>query len=175
MNDATILARDIAGDAATKAANKVNPSDEQLSQMDRAADDNTWHDAPNMSAGNIKQQLKSTVNKKTPLDKDDLRDAAGNASQNAHPDGSRDPTDVANIAAQDQQQGSKYFQIPKSRSIVISGFLTLQNVNQFLESVSTMESRLIQVFCSKFWRRCSIWCSSWSFYTQGSCQSKHPR
>lgn len=106
MNDATILARDIAGDAATKAANKVNPSDEQLAQIDHAAPDNTWHDAPNMSAGNIKQQLKSTINKKTPIDQNDLRDAAGNATENAHPSGSRDPADVAALASQDQQQGT---------------------------------------------------------------------
>ena len=59
-----------------------------------------------MSAGNIKQQLKSTISTKTPVDKDDLRDAAGNASENAHPDGSRDPTNTAALASQDQQQGT---------------------------------------------------------------------
>jgi len=104
VNDATILIRDIAGDAATKAANKVNPSDDQLAQIDRPADDNTWHDAPNMSAGNLKQQFKSSISKKTPVDKNDLRDAAGNASENAHPSGNRDPTDTAGLVSQDQQQ-----------------------------------------------------------------------
>jgi hypothetical protein len=58
VNDAVVLARDIAGDAATKAASKVNPSDEQLSQIDKPADDNTWHDTPDMSSGNIKNQIK---------------------------------------------------------------------------------------------------------------------
>ena len=106
MNDATILIRDIAGDAATKAANRVNPSKDQLAQIDRPADDNTWHDSPNMSAGNLKQQFKSSISKKTPVGKDDLRDAAGNASENAHPSGSRDPTDTAALATQDQQQGT---------------------------------------------------------------------
>ena len=103
MNDATILMRDMAGDAATKAAGKVNPSDEQMAQIDRPADDNTWHDAPNMSAGNIKNQIKSTYNKQTPLTKGDLKDATGDFSENAHPSGSRDPADTANLAAQDQQ------------------------------------------------------------------------
>jgi hypothetical protein len=106
VNDATILIRDIAGDAATKAANKVNPSDEQLSQIDRPAADNTWHDAPNVSAGNLKQQLKATINKKTPVDQNDLQDAVGNATENAHPGGSRDPADAARLASRDQQQGT---------------------------------------------------------------------
>jgi hypothetical protein len=35
-----------------------------------------------------------------------LQNAAGNASETAHPDGSRDPTDVAALGAQDQQQGT---------------------------------------------------------------------
>jgi hypothetical protein len=106
VNDATILIRDMAGDAATTAASKVNPSEEQLSQIDKPADDNTWLDVPDMSAGNIKQQIKSTYSKQTPVTKDDLRGAAGNASENAHPSGSHDPADIAALAAQDQQQGT---------------------------------------------------------------------
>jgi hypothetical protein len=106
VNDATILIRDIAGDAAQKAASKVNPSDEQLSQIDKPADDNTWHDPPNISTSNIKQQLKSSISQKAPLNKDDLRDAAGDASQAAHPSGSRDPVDTADLAQRDQQNGT---------------------------------------------------------------------
>lgn len=98
--------RDIAGDAAQKAATKVKPGEEQLAQIDKPADDNTWHDVPDMSAGNIKQQIKSTYNQKKPVDRNDLQDAAGDASQAAHPDGSRDPTDTAALAGQDQQQGT---------------------------------------------------------------------
>ncbi len=103
MNDATILIRDIAGDAAQKAATKVNPTDEQLGQIDAPAEDNTWHDVPNMSAGNIKQQIRSTYSKNTPINKGDLQDAAGDASQAAHPNGSRDPADTAALANRDQQ------------------------------------------------------------------------
>lgn len=106
MNDTTILIRDMAGDAAQKAANKVNPSEDQLAQIDKPADDNTWHDVPDMSAGNIKTQIKSTYSKNTPVTKGDLQDAAGNASENAHPSGSRDPADTAALASQDQQQGT---------------------------------------------------------------------
>jgi hypothetical protein len=106
LNDTTILIRDMAGDAAQKAANKVNPSEDQLAQIDKPADDNTWHDVPDMSAGNIKTQIKSTYSKNTPVTKGDLQDAAGNASENAHPSGSRDPADTAALASQDQQQGT---------------------------------------------------------------------
>jgi hypothetical protein len=106
VNDATILIRDMAGDAAQKAANKVNPSEDQLNQIDHAAPDNTWHDTPDMSSGNIKQQIRNTVSKKSPVSQGDLQDAAGNASENAHPSGSRDPTETAALASQDQQQGT---------------------------------------------------------------------
>jgi len=106
LNDATILIRDIAGDAAQKAANKVNPDEDQLKQIDKPADDNTWHDVPDMSAGNIKEQVKSTYQKQTPLRSGDLKEAAGDASEAAHPDGSRDPTDTARLGARDQQQGN---------------------------------------------------------------------
>jgi hypothetical protein len=61
VNDAVVLARDIAGDGASKVASKVNPSDEQLAQIDKPADDNTWHDTPDMSSGNIKNQIKVRV------------------------------------------------------------------------------------------------------------------
>jgi len=103
LDDALILLRDIAGDAATKAADKVNPSEAQLSQIDRPAEDNTWHDVPDMSAGNIKNQIKTTYGNPKPLDRNDLKDAAGDASQAAHPSGSRDPTDTAYLAGQDQR------------------------------------------------------------------------
>lgn len=106
VNDATILIRDIAGDAASKAANKVNPSDEQLSQIDKPAADNTWHDVPDMSTSNIKSQLKSTYNKNGPIKTDDVKAAAGDASEQAHPDGSRDPADAAQLAHKDQQLGT---------------------------------------------------------------------
>lgn len=106
MNDASILLRDMAGDAATKAASKVRPSDDQLSQMDNPADNNVWHDSPNMSMGNIRNQLKSAVGKNAPVNQGDIQDAVGNASQSAHPNGSRDPADTAALASQDQQNNT---------------------------------------------------------------------
>lgn len=53
MSDFTILARDIAGDAATSAtdkladaAQKVRPTEEELGQIDEPAPENDWRDAP---------------------------------------------------------------------------------------------------------------------------------
>lgn len=57
VSDATVLLRDIAGDAATNAASKVRPDDEKLAQIDRPAEDNTWHEAPNFSKENLKKQV----------------------------------------------------------------------------------------------------------------------
>lgn len=96
----------MAGDAAQKAANKVNPSDEALAQIDRPAEDNTWHDTPDMSASGLKNQMRGAFNKNTPLPTQDLRDSAGDATETAHPDSSRDPVDVARQGARDQYHGT---------------------------------------------------------------------
>lgn len=102
MSDATILIRDIAGDAAQKAAHKVNPSEDELNQIDEPAADNTWHDVPDMSRDNLKNQ----INQRKPFNKGDAKNALGDATQAAHPSGSRDPADAADLAARDQQQGT---------------------------------------------------------------------
>jgi Family of unknown function (DUF5923) len=83
LNDASILIRDMAGDAAQNAANKVNPSQDQLSQIDQAAEDNTWHDVPNLSRDNIKSQMKSTYDKQKPFGKGDANQAVNTASDAA--------------------------------------------------------------------------------------------
>lgn len=103
MSDATVLLRDIAGDAASKTANKVNPSEDALNQIDEPAEDNTWHEQPDLSRDNIKGQMKSRV----PIGKKDAQEAAGDATQASHPGGSRDPRDAADLAARDQQQGGQ--------------------------------------------------------------------
>lgn len=74
LSDATILVRDIAGDAATTAAGKLNPSEDQLSQIDSPALDNTWHDVP--SVAELKGQARGIYDKNKPFSKKDAQDAA---------------------------------------------------------------------------------------------------
>ncbi|KAL8842117.1 MAG: hypothetical protein Q9176_002809 [Flavoplaca citrina] len=100
LNDATILLRDIAGDAAQNAANRVNPSQDQLSQIDQAADDNTWHDVPDLSRENIRNQAKNTYNKQKPLSRGDVQNVAGGAADQSQTGEGVDP-DLA------RQQGSQ--------------------------------------------------------------------
>lgn len=106
LNDALILFRSIAGDAATKAAGRLNPTEEQLAQIDEPAEDNTWHEAPVFSKENFRNQVQNTWNTNKPFGKDNAKVAAGDATQAAHPEGSRDPADVANLAANGQQRGT---------------------------------------------------------------------
>jgi len=68
----------MAGDAAQKAAHKVNPDQEALEHIDEPAEDNTWHDTPDLSRDSLKQ----TFNEKKPFSRDDVK-AAANKSQNA--------------------------------------------------------------------------------------------
>ncbi|EYE92753.1 uncharacterized protein EURHEDRAFT_379885 [Aspergillus ruber CBS 135680] len=55
LSDALIIIRDMASDASQSAANKLRPSEEQLSQVDQAAEENTWHEKPD------KEQLKAKL------------------------------------------------------------------------------------------------------------------
>jgi hypothetical protein len=105
VSDATILIRDMAGDAATNAATKVRPSEDKLNQIDQPAEDNTWHDAPDFSKENVRAQLQS-VYKRAPTD--EAKDAANTTVEGARqPDGSLDPQAGAQTAmgvAQDKVQ-----------------------------------------------------------------------
>ncbi|KKY23932.1 hypothetical protein UCRPC4_g02745 [Phaeomoniella chlamydospora] len=85
LSDAQVLLRDIAGDAAQKTANKVNPSDDALARIDEPAPDNTWHDVPDLSKGNVKSSLKQQFDKNKPFGKGELQktgDQALNAASN---------------------------------------------------------------------------------------------
>ncbi|KAJ5415889.1 hypothetical protein N7465_004584 [Penicillium sp. CMV-2018d] len=58
LNDAVTLGKDIAADASQKAANQVRPSEEELSQIDQAAEENVWHEKPNVSKDDLKSRFK---------------------------------------------------------------------------------------------------------------------
>lgn len=96
----------MAGDAAQNAAQRVQPSEDELNQIDRPADDNEWHDVPDMSRDKLRQQAKSKFNQQKPFSRGDMQEALGDATQAANPSGSRDPADAANVAAHDQRQGT---------------------------------------------------------------------
>ncbi len=104
MSDATILLRDIAGDAAQNAANRVNPSQDQLSQIDQAADDNTWHDVPDLSRDNLRNQAKSTYNKQKPFSRGDVQNVAGNAADQSQTGEGVDPDQARQQGAQGLSQ-----------------------------------------------------------------------
>ncbi|KAL1875153.1 hypothetical protein Daus18300_003221 [Diaporthe australafricana] len=93
LNDASILLRDIAGDAATNAAGKVKPSEDRLAQIDRPADDNTWHDAPDFSKQNLKSQFQKTYQGDDP--RQDAQHVAGNAATAAQNQGTDSGVNVA--------------------------------------------------------------------------------
>lgn len=80
LNDSVLLLRDIAGDAAQNAAGKVRPSEEQLSQIDRPADDHTWHEAPNFSKDNVKSQLQNAYKGDAKQDAKNVANAGINAA-----------------------------------------------------------------------------------------------
>lgn len=102
VQDAGVLFRDIAADAASNAASKVRPDEEKLRNIDRPAEDNTWHDAPDFSKENLKKQAQGVYGGNP---KEDIKHATNEATSTAHPSGSSDPKDLGKTAARDQQQG----------------------------------------------------------------------
>jgi len=81
LKDATILLRDIASDAATKAATMVRPSDEDLSQFDQAAPDNTWHDTPNFSKETLRKQVQNIYKGNPKADAQEVVNSGNSAAQ----------------------------------------------------------------------------------------------
>ncbi|POR33121.1 Uncharacterized protein TPAR_06683 [Tolypocladium paradoxum] len=93
LQDSTVLLRDMIGDAASGAASRVRPSEEQLAQIDRAAEDNVWHDAPNFSREGLKKQAKRIYGGSA---KNDAQDVANAGATAAVPQGNTDqPVDGA--------------------------------------------------------------------------------
>ncbi|RVD86527.1 uncharacterized protein DFL_004798 [Arthrobotrys flagrans] len=107
LTDFTILFRDIASDAARKAGGKLQPSQDQLNQIDKPAEDNTWHEAPDLSRGAIQGLAKGTFNRNAPVKTEDVKQAVGDTTAAAHPEGSRDPQGLAKRAAGEYQTGSQ--------------------------------------------------------------------
>src|SRR5438270_9084936 len=75
VNDATVLLRDIASDAAQSAGRKLQPSRDELENIDRPAEDNTWHEAPVLSKDSLRDRAKETFNRNAPVDTGHVRNA----------------------------------------------------------------------------------------------------
>ncbi|KAF2453581.1 hypothetical protein BDY21DRAFT_355400 [Lineolata rhizophorae] len=100
LNDATIIMRDMIGDAATSTAKRAKPSEDQLNQLDQPAEDNTWHDVPDVKA--MRENAKERYNQNKPFAKDSAKKATENASATANPEGNADPAATADAAANEQ-------------------------------------------------------------------------
>lgn len=85
LKDASILLRDMAGDAAGNAASRVRPSEEQLGQIDNAADDNTWHEAPKFDKEGLKKSAQGLYKGDA---KQDAKNIAKEGADAAAPKGS---------------------------------------------------------------------------------------
>ena len=87
LSDAVVLMRDIAGDAAQNVASKVNPSEDRLNRIDDPAEDDTWHDVPDLSRDNLKSQARDTYNKNKPFSREEAQNAVQQGADKAqqHP------------------------------------------------------------------------------------------
>ncbi|KAJ5281194.1 hypothetical protein N7478_006566 [Penicillium angulare] len=79
LSDATVLLKDIAADASQKAANQVRPSEEQLAQIDSPAEENVWHEKPNVSKDDLKNRFKKNKGDKASLPSGSIAETAETA------------------------------------------------------------------------------------------------
>lgn len=66
VNDALVLLRDIAGDTASKVAANLRPDADALARIDQPAEDNLWHDKPDINKESLKAQLKQQTDRFKP-------------------------------------------------------------------------------------------------------------
>lgn len=92
----------MAADAASNAAARVRPSQEDLDRLDEPAADHTWHDKPELSKDRMKGKFHEYY-KGNP--KEDAKAAGSEGASEAHPGGSSDPRDLAGTAAREGQTG----------------------------------------------------------------------
>lgn len=91
LKDSTVLLRDMAGDAATNAAARVKPSEEDLRQIDRPADDNTWHDPPKI---NKEAFSKEALKERVRGTKEEAKDVAAQGTSAAQSGGAGTTTGI---------------------------------------------------------------------------------
>jgi hypothetical protein len=104
LSDAVVLMRDVAGDAAQNVASKVNPSEDRLNQIDDAAEDNTWHDVPDLSRENLKNQARDAYNKNKPFSREEARDAAQQGADTAQQHPSQDNREAGSAGLRETAQ-----------------------------------------------------------------------
>lgn len=99
LDDAIVLIRDMAGDAAQTAAEKVNPDEDRLAKIDEPAEDNTWHDVPDLSPEQLKQQASEKYQQVKPFSREDVKDAAREGADAAQQHPSSDNQEAGQAGA----------------------------------------------------------------------------
>ena len=103
MNDASLLAREIAGDAASNTANRIKPSEDRLNQIDQPAEDNTWHDVPDLNPAALKAQARDQYNKAKSTTKNEAQNAVNDANATAQDPNADTQAGLANTAGNVKQ------------------------------------------------------------------------
>lgn len=75
LDDALVLARDMVGDAAQNVASRVSPDEDRLARIDEPAEDNTWHDVPDLSRDSLRKQASDTYNRNKPFSQNEAKQA----------------------------------------------------------------------------------------------------
>lgn len=104
LDDALVLARDVAGDAAQSAANKVNPSEDRLAKIDEPAEDNTWHEVPDLNKEQLKQRASNAYQSNKPFSREDAKEAAREGQQTAEQHPSSDNQQAGRAGANNAAQ-----------------------------------------------------------------------
>lgn len=146
LDDALVLARDVAGDAAANTANKVRPSEDRLAQIDQPAEDNTWHDVPDLSKDSLKAQAQDTYNKNKPFSKEEAQAAGQQGLEQAQNQPTADnqqaaQTGVTGAAEQLKQQARQNVPEETQQELKNARSAASQNTRNYLNKKMPTERR----------------------------------
>ncbi|KAK2813379.1 hypothetical protein FQN50_000694 [Emmonsiellopsis sp. PD_5] len=121
LRDASLLLRDMVSDTAQKATGRIKPSEEELAQIDQPAEENVWHEKPELSKDKLKSQAKSRVGQQKPAVEESTQRTAEAVDRTARPAGPQGGVDAiggaaAGTQAAAQQASQKIPEGAKARS-----------------------------------------------------------
>ncbi|KAK2799520.1 hypothetical protein FQN51_006834 [Onygenales sp. PD_10] len=107
LRDATLLLREMVSDTAQKATGRIKPSEEELAQIDQPAEENVWHEKPELSKDKLKSQAKSRVGQQKPAIEESTQRTAEATDRAARPAGPEGGVDAIGGAAAGTQAAAQ--------------------------------------------------------------------
>jgi hypothetical protein len=156
VSDMAIMVRSMAGDVAAKAADRLQPTEEQMTQIDAPAEENIWHEPPDVSRQKIQDQIKG-IKGRTPFGKKSVKDGSTDATAVAAPQGTMDPADATAVAVQQKPVGILTDAVPATGTQVTDPPLKDKDAKKKLKEYGSRGQNYLNRKMPKERREQTIW------------------